>query len=185
MRRFAWRLQRVLDIKAKQEQVKTQELFALTEKLAQTRGELFAQQRILRDILESIAGENPRDRLGKQEFFLRNSAATDERIRELKKSVEQLERKQKEKVAEVLKLRRFKESLERLKEQAKKRYIESQDKLEQKQLDEMATMGFTRPPRLPPQARPGESRQPADEDDNDVKYVKSTDISVSLQEKQK
>ena len=118
MRRFAWRLQRVLDVKAKQEQIKTQELFVITEKLAQTRSSLLAQQQILRDILESIANENPKERLGKQEFFLRNSAATDELIKKLKASVRELEVKQKEKVAEVLKLRRFKESLERLREQA-------------------------------------------------------------------
>jgi flagellar FliJ protein len=174
MRRFVWRLHRVLDIKAKQEQIKTQELFALTEKLAQTRGELLSQQRILRDVLESIANENPKDRLSRQEFFLSHSAATDERIKQLRKSIEELEARQKEKIAEVLKLRRFKESLERLKEQAKKRYIEEQDKIEQKQLDETATLGFTR-----------ESRQSTEDANAEVKYVKSTDISVSLQEKQK
>jgi len=168
MRRFVWRLQRVLDIKSKQEQIKTQELFTLTEKLAQTRGELLAQQRILRDVLESIANEDPKDRLSRQEFFLRNSSATDERIRHLRKNIEVLEVKQKDKVAEVLKLRRFKESLERLREQAKKRYIEEQDKIEQRQLDETATMGFTRESRL--SAENGESR-----------YVKSTEIAVSLQ----
>jgi flagellar FliJ protein len=144
MRRFVWRLQKVLDIKTKQEQVKTQELFALTEKLAQTRGELFTQERILRDILETIAREKPKERLAEQEFFLRNSAATDEQIRELKKSVEKLEAKQKEMIAEVLKIRRFKEGLERLREQAKKRFIEEEEKLEQKQLDEIATQSFAR-----------------------------------------
>jgi flagellar biosynthesis chaperone FliJ len=134
----------VLDIKAKQEVIKTQELFAITEKLAQTRGELFAQQRILKDIIESIDNEKPKDRLGKQEFFLRNSAATDERIRQLQTSVDELEAKQKEKIAEVLKLRRFKEALERLREQAKRRFFEEQEKLEQKQLDETATLSFVR-----------------------------------------
>ena len=83
MRRFAWRLQRVLDVKAKQEQIKTQELFVITDKLAQTRSSLLAQQQILRDILESIANEKPGERLGAQEFFLRNSAATDELIKKL------------------------------------------------------------------------------------------------------
>jgi len=174
MRRFVWRLQRVLDIKSKQEQIKTQELYAMTEKLAQTRGELISQQRILRDVLESIANENPKDRLSSQEFFLSHSAATDERIKQLRKSIEEQEVKQKEKIAEVLKLRRFKESLERLKEQAKKRYIEEQDKIEQKQLDETATMGFNR-----------ESRQSAEDAEAEVKYVKSTEITVSLQENQK
>ena len=144
MRRFVWRLQRVLDIRTKQEQIKTQELFALTEKLAQKRGEMFTQQRILRDILESIAREKPGERLSRQEFFLRNSAATDEQIRRLQKSIDELERKQKDMIAEVLKVRRAKEGLERLREQAKKKFIEAQEKIEQKQLDEMATVSFSR-----------------------------------------
>ena len=144
MRQFVWRLQRVLDIRTKQEQIKTQELFALTETLAQTRGELFTQQRILNDILESIANEKPGERLKRQEFFLRNSAASDERIRQLKKSIAELESRQKEMIAAVLKIKRARESLERLREQAKRNFIEAQEKIEQKQLDEMATQSFTR-----------------------------------------
>jgi flagellar FliJ protein len=170
MRRFAWRLQRVLDVKAKQEQIKTQELFVITEKLAQTRSNLLAQQQILRDILESIANEKPEDRLGKQAFFLRNSAATDELIKKLQANVCELEVKQKEKVAEVLKLRRFKESLERLREQAQKKYIEAEEKLEQKQLDETSTLRFTR------------ERQNSESETN---LKQQTALSVSLQEKQK
>lgn len=170
MRRFAWRLQRVLDVKAKQEQIKTQELFVITEKLAQTRSSLLAQQQILRDILDSIANEDPKERLGKQEFFLRNSSATDEQIKKLKASIRELEVKQKEKVAEVLKLRRFKESLERLREQAQVKYIEEQEKLEQKQTDETATLSFAR-----------ESRQ----FEPKTEAKKQTDLSVSLQENRK
>ena len=144
MRRFAWRLQRVLDIRKKQEVIKTQELFVITEKLAQTRSELLVQQRTLRDIFESIAAEFPKARIGRQEFFLRNSAATDKRIKQLQGKVSQLESEQKKKVAEVLKIRRSKESLERLREQARGRFIKEQEKLEQKQLDETATLKFTR-----------------------------------------
>jgi flagellar protein FliJ len=170
MKRFVWRLQRVLDVKSKQEQIKTQELFVITDKLAQTRTSLLAQQQILRDILESIANEKPEDRLGKQELFLRNSAATDELIKKLQASVRELEIKQKEKVAEVLKLRRFKESLERLREQAQRKYIEEQEKLEQKQLDETATLRFSR------------ERRNIEPETN---LRQETALSVSLQENQK
>jgi len=170
MKRFAWRLQRVLDVKAKQEQIKTQELFVITDRLAQTRSRLLAQQQILRDILESIANEKPIDRLGKQELFLKNSAATDELIKKLQASVRELEVKQKEKIAEVLKLRRFKEGLERLREQARRKYIEVQEKLEQKQLDETATLRFSRERRnFEPERNSGQE----------------TALSVSLQENQK
>jgi flagellar export protein FliJ len=170
MRRFAWRLQRVLDIKAKQEQIKTQELFVITDKLTQMRSSLLAQQQILRDILESIANEPPKERLSKQEFFLRNSAATDELIKQLKANICELEIKQKEKIAEVLKLRRFKEGLEHLREQAQRKYIEAQEKLEQKQLDETATLSFTR------------ERHSIEQETN---LKQESDLSVSLQENQK
>ncbi len=144
MRRFVWRLQRVLDVRTKQEAIKTQELFIITEKLAQTRSELLIQQRVLRDIFESIASELPGRRLGRQEFFLRNSAATDERIRQLQDKVNELESEQKKKITEVLKLRRFKESLEQLREQAKRDFMKEQEKLEQKQMDETAVQSFAR-----------------------------------------
>lgn len=170
MKRFTWRLQRVLDVRAKQEQIKTQELFVITDKLAQTRSSLLAQQQILRDILESIANEKPSERLGTQEFFLRNSATTDELIKKLKADVCELEAKQKEKIAEVLKLRRFKEGLERLREQAKRKYIEAQEKLEQKQLDETATLSFAREKR-------------SIEHGMNLKH--ESDLVVSLQENQK
>ncbi len=170
MRRFVWRLQRVLDIRTKQEIIKTQELFAITEKLAQTRSELFVQQRILRDIFESIGAENPSQRIGKQEFFLRNSAATDERIRQLQGKISELESEQKKKVAEVLKIRRFKEALERLREQAKRTFIEEQEKLEPKPMDEPATLSFAR-----------EMRQQNSEDGDD----RNMNLVVDLQENKK
>ena len=170
MKRFTWRLQRVLDVKAKQEQIKTQELFVITDKLAQTRSSLLAQQQILRDILESIVNEKASERLGTQEFFLRNSATTDELIKKLKADVCELEAKQKEKIAEVLKLRRFKEGLERLREQAQRKYIEAQEKLEQKQLDETATLSFARERRSIEQ---------------EMNFKQESDLAVSLQENQK
>ena len=102
MKRFVWRLQRVLDIKAKEEQTKKTELLKLTEKLTRTRSELLTQKRILEDIINSLAGKNPQKRLGKQEFFLRYSATNDEQIKKLKNKVSEFESAQKEKIAEVL-----------------------------------------------------------------------------------
>jgi flagellar FliJ protein len=144
MKRFVWRLQRVLDIKKKEEQKARAELFELTEKLAQTRGELLTRQKMLEDIINGLTGENPKKRLNKQEFFLRYSAASDEQIKRLKEKISELESQQREKIAEVLKLRRFKEGLQRLRVEAKAQFIKEQEKLEQKELDEGATVSFVR-----------------------------------------
>ena len=144
MKRFVWRLQRVLDIRAKEEQKARAELLKLTEKLAETRSELLTWRKMLEDIINGLAVRNPKERLGRQEFFLRYSAASDEQIKKLENTVKELESKQREKIAEVLKLRRFKEGLEKLRVEAKIQFITEQEKLEQQQLDEGATVLFVR-----------------------------------------
>ena len=144
MKRFVWRLQRVLEIKKKEEQKVRAELYELTEKLAQTRGELFRWQKMLENIIAGLTEENPKKRLGEQEFFLRYSATNDEQIRKLEDKKNGLESQQREKIAEVLKIKRFKEGLEKLRVEAKVQFIKEQEKLEQKELDEGATISFVR-----------------------------------------
>ena len=144
MKRFAWRLQRVLDIKTKEEQIKRAELLGVTEKLAQTRAGLAMQKRLLMDIIEGLTEENPVKRLAGQELFLKSSVTNDELIEKLESKVRQLETQQKEKIAEVLKVRRFKEGLEKLRVEAKAQFIKEQEKLEQKEADEMTSIGFAR-----------------------------------------
>lgn len=144
MKRFVWRLQRVLDIKTKKEQKVRAELLELTETLAETRGVLLMQQNILNNIIAGLAGENPKTRLSKQEFFLKYSGTSDERIEKLKEKISVLESQQKEKIAELSEVRRFKEGLEKLRDEAKTQFIKEQEKLEQKELDEIATVSFTR-----------------------------------------
>lgn len=144
MKRFVWRLQRVLDIRIKEEQKARAELLKLTEKLAETKSELLAWRKMLEEIINGLAVENPKQRLGKQEFFLRYSKTSDEQIKKLEKRVKELESEQRDKIAEVLKLRKFKEGLEKLRAGAKMQFIKEQEKLEQKQLDEGATVLFVR-----------------------------------------
>ena len=144
MKRFVWRLQRILEIETKKEQKKRSELLELTEKLAETRGVLLTQQMILKEIMAGLAGENPKKRLGRQEFFLKFSGTSDERIEKLKEKMSALESQQREKIAELLKVRRFKEGLEKLRAEAKTQFIKEQEKIEQKELDEMASVSFAR-----------------------------------------
>jgi flagellar FliJ protein len=144
MKRFVWRLQRVLDIRRKEEQIKRAELLEITEKLAHTRGALLIRKRMLKDMIDSLTEEHPRSRLGKQEFFLKCSAATDELINKLERKVNELETQQKAKIAEVLKVKRFTEGLKKLRVEAKTQFIKEQERLEQKDADEMTIMGFAR-----------------------------------------
>ena len=139
-----WRLQRVLDVKTKEEQIKRTELFRLTEQLAARRGELLMRQRILQDLLAEIPRDSSAERLGAQEFFLRRVAVDDERIRKLQEEISALDVRHREKTAEVLAARRSKEGLEKLRVQAKEEYIREQERLEQNELDENTTIAFAR-----------------------------------------
>lgn len=144
MRKFAWRLQRLFDIKKLEEQTKRTELLNITERLAIGRGELLMQKKLLEDIINDLAEEHPKKRLVKQELFLRCSATHNKLIEELKNKISEIEQQQKGKIAEVLEVRRFKEGLGKLRAKAKTQFIKGQEKLEQKETDEMATIGFAR-----------------------------------------
>jgi flagellar protein FliJ len=142
MKRFVWRLQRVLDIKIKEEQIKRAELIEITERLARTRNELITQKKILDDMINSLTEENPKSRLEKQELFLKSSAINDELIKKLEGRIKEIEKQQKEKISEVIKVKQFRKSLERLRDETKMQYIKEQEKIEQKDADEMTSMRF-------------------------------------------
>jgi len=144
MKRFVWRLQRVLDIREIEEQKKTAELLELTDKLAVTRGQLLIEKKKIENIISSIKNENSRKRLGRQEFFLTYSCISNKRINKLKEIISYLELQQKEKIAEVLKVKRSKEGLIRLRTEAKFQFIKEQEKYEQKELDDGSTVSFVR-----------------------------------------
>ena len=144
MRRFSWRLQRVLDVKKKEEHKVRSELFELTQRLARMRSELLRQHKILEQIINGLSYDNPGKLLGEQELFLRHSVTIDNQIKKLKETIGQLETQQKDKISELLKVRKFKEGLERLRVEAKMQYMKEQSKIEQKKLDEAASIAFVR-----------------------------------------
>jgi flagellar export protein FliJ len=144
MKRFVWRLQPVLKVKTREEEEKRAELLRLTEKLAEARRQLLACQKILEQMLCDIASREPQERLPKQAFFLKHSLTNDEEIKNLTTKVRELETQVRNKMVEVLKVRRFKEGLEKLRSEAKREFIEEQEKLDQKELDEMGVTRFAR-----------------------------------------
>ncbi|MBN1359595.1 MAG: hypothetical protein JW993_03335 [Sedimentisphaerales bacterium] len=144
MRRFAWRLQKVLDIKTKEEQFKRMGLFRLTEALAEKRAELLMRRRILQDMIAGVAQIPPSERLKAQEFFLRHAATNDRYIQSVRDEIDRLETLQQEKRREVMVAKRFKEGLEKLRAEAKERYIQEQERLEQKESDDRTTVAFAR-----------------------------------------
>lgn len=144
MKRFVWRLQKVLDIKAREEQVQQMELLRLTEMVAERRSELLVRQQTLRMVMSDIAKDRSAGRLGAQEFFLKHAATNDRVIEKLRGQLRDLEIQRKEKTTEVLTTKRFREGLEKLRTEAKARFVQEQEKLEQKEMDERTTITFAR-----------------------------------------
>ena len=144
MKRFVWRLQRVLDVRAKQEQVKRTELCRVAQELAEKRTELLLRQQLLQEALASVGAENSPQRIGEQEMVLRYAATNDELIRRVREMIAALEIRQKEKLAELLAVRQSREAMERLREETRQRFMQEQEKLDQKESDERAIMAFGR-----------------------------------------
>lgn len=144
MKRFVWRLQKILDIKTKEEQLKRMELFRLTEAVAQKRTELLMRQRVLQEIMADITRAPSSNRLKAQEFFLRHAITNDRYIQKLRDEITDLELRQKAKIQEVLAAKRFKEGLEKLRAEAKERYVQEQERLEQRESDDRTTIAFVR-----------------------------------------
>lgn len=144
MKKFAWRLQRVLDIRIRQEEAARKELLELSERLAQMRQELLVKQAGLRELLGKLAQEEPAKRLNRQQLFMKSCESYDRMIRGLKKQIAEMDAQKKVKLAGLLKLSRFRKALEKLRSYARARFNAEQEKLEQKQLDESATLSFAR-----------------------------------------
>ncbi|MDO8304034.1 MAG: flagellar FliJ family protein, partial [Sedimentisphaerales bacterium] len=72
------------------------------------------------------------------------AAFTDEKIKELKKQIEDHEAQRKILMAEVLELRRTRKSLEKLRAIAKEQYEIDVKKFEQNHLDDISSIAFAR-----------------------------------------
>ena len=114
MKRFEWRLQRVLDLKEKTEKVKRAELLKLAEEIAEAKVRVMNEQRKQREQMAAIAQESAGQRVSRQAAFLTFAAFDDERIATQRNHIRQLEAVQEKRTQELIKLRQAKEGLEKL-----------------------------------------------------------------------
>ena len=144
MKRFEWRLQRVLDLKEKTEKVKKAELLQLTEEIAQAKVCLMNEQRKQRELMAAIGQTGSDQRMARQAAFLAFSVYDDERMAAQQQRICQLERVQQEKTQELVELKRAREGLEKLRAEAQESYMAEQDKIAQRQADERTSLAFAR-----------------------------------------
>ena len=144
MKKFIWRLQRLLDIKMKQEESMRAELVAITEQAVLLQGRIMMQKTILRRMLAEMEEKEGSQRLAEQEFFFKYAHISDERIKQLEEQLVEVEKLRRKKIKELMKIRKYRKALEKLRESAKAEYLTEQNAREQKDLDEKTIMSIAR-----------------------------------------
>ncbi len=144
MKRFVWRLQRLLDVKTKQEDAMRSELIAITEKAVALRSKIMLRKAALRQTLSQLAQKEPSERLSEQEFFFKYAHVSKEEIEKMELRLSEIEKLRQSKIKEIMRIRKFRKGLEKLRTKAKNEFTDQQNKDEQKQLDEIATMAAAR-----------------------------------------
>ena len=144
MKKFVWRLQRLLDIKIKQEDAKRSELVAVTERALSVRSQIMLQRAALRKMLVELSEKKAKQRLSEQEFFLKYAHVSDEEIKKLELKLSELEKLRQLKIEEIMKIRKFRKGLERLRAETKAQFLKEEEKHEQKDLDDKTIMSFAR-----------------------------------------
>jgi len=83
-------------------------------------------------------------RLTEQEFFFKYAHISDERIKQLEEQLAGVEKLRREKIKELMVIRKYRKGLEKLREKAKAEYLIEQNAYEQKDLDEKTSMSIAR-----------------------------------------
>ena len=144
VKRFAWRLQRLLDIKIKEEDVKRSELITVTEQAVAVRGQIMLGKANLRRMLAELKDHKGTKRVTQQELFLQYTYVFDRKIEELENRLTELEKLRRMKIREILEIRKLRKGLEKLRVKAKTEFMQQQEKREQNELDDNTTIRFAR-----------------------------------------
>jgi flagellar FliJ protein len=144
MKKFQWRLQKVLEVNQKKQDAKKTELFKISEQLVVTKASLITQKRILKNEIEKVAKDNSAQKFAQQQLLLQSCKKNDEIIKKLNRQVQELQKLKDKATQEYIELKKFTEGLEKLREKAKNEYIWKQEKLQQKLADEQTNARFAR-----------------------------------------
>ncbi len=144
MLKFEWRLQKLLDLKIKQEQSLRTELIAVTEQAVALRGQILMERALLRQQLSETERMPGVERMARQEFLLQFSQVTETTIRDMEQKLELLEMARRSKIQEILTVRKFRKGLEKLRSRAQEEFEQEQQRQDQKQTDDRNSIGFAR-----------------------------------------
>lgn len=144
MRRFHWRLQKLLDVKVQQEQVLRLDLIALTQQALKLRQQIILRRSAVRGWLMEMRKWSVEQRICQQDTVIRCVTATETQIKSLEQELQVQQAKRKEKTDELMQVRASRQTFERLGEEARREHIRQELLREQKELDDGAQTAFAR-----------------------------------------
>jgi flagellar export protein FliJ len=144
VKKFKWRLQRLFDLKVKQEDVMRTELVSITEQAVALRGRIMLRKTALRQMLAKLKKKDAKKRMQEQQLVLKYIHVTDKEIEALGMKLIELEKLRREKIKQIMKIRKLRKGLEKLRDNAKADFIKELEKFEQNELDDNTTITFAR-----------------------------------------
>jgi len=144
MKKFVWPLQRVLELKCKQEDLYRRQLVSLTEQAAGIRSRIMVARADLRLQCSQIKDAPSQTRLAKQELFLQFVHVIDNKIKSMQLKLQEIEQLRTETLTKVLHLRKERKALQKLRQKAIEQFTYEQNRLDRKNLDEHANIAFVR-----------------------------------------
>jgi flagellar FliJ protein len=144
MKKFVWRLQRLLDIKTRQEELLRTELVALSEQAAAIRAEILMHKASIRSRLAQMRSLEAVERLEQQRHFMQFAHVLDARIKGLYEKLAKLDEQRKEHIRRLMEIRKERKSLDKLREKARNEHLKEWNQVEQKTTDETSSTAFAR-----------------------------------------
>lgn len=144
MRRFAWPLQRLLDVTSQREDALRHALLEAARKILRQQQEIRLKQEAQERLIADLARQDLPDRMRNQPLFLEQAQRTAREIVEAQAQLVKLEQHKAELTRQYLHERSSRKTLDRLRDEALRRHAHQQSLAEQKQLDESFQVSFAR-----------------------------------------
>jgi len=136
VRRFRWRLERILEIRRRQEDGLREKLFRLSLAVVRMRQEIFEEEALLRDGFAQLSGDG--SALRDRELYLAAAQRTERELERMRGSLSEAEGRRRETIRQFEGASRTVKTLERLREEEATRHNTEMGKQEQGALDEGA-----------------------------------------------
>jgi flagellar FliJ protein len=144
MARFVWRLQRVLDLKHKEQDVLESQLMAIADEAMRVRRMIEATREKLATMLSEIGKKDAKERIAEQQFVIRYSSNTETAILQMRNELSAIESRKDEKMQEIIEIKKNIKGYEKLRDKAKIEFNAEEHRLEQNEMDDLTNTASAR-----------------------------------------